>query len=495
MRGPARGPGPRSSGCTVRGAATRGGPGEEAFPGILFEPFLRFMFGFGVCSPPVPFAFPPPGPRRFAPLHDFVPHLPGPLAPFLRASPRAGPHAGTRCHLGGAAHPRGDGGAAGGGPGLGAGGSLGGAPGMPVSQAVALCPGLTLLEPDPAHYAAAQEAVVEALAASPPWWNRWSRGSSTWGWTGSSGCTDRLPPRCASTPGPPGGPPSSPGGALPGGAGPRNLRRPGRGGGGSTRGAGPGPLRTGRRPGPLPGAPSGGSPSPGCRGVELLHRLGVRTLGAVAALPLPALMRHFGADGGADPGAGPGRADRPGASPAPPPPHPGEPGLSGAGGRPGGPAPGASIASWTGFSPTRSGGTGPSPACGPGGYLEGGGSWEIGTTLREPWAQRDRLAFPLRTRIELRPRPGRSRPSSWRPWSSGPRSPRLALRPERGRRPVPWRGGTEEGAGDLPFPPGIRDAVRELRLRIGSSPLYRVVEVDPWSRIPERRYALLPLEG
>ena len=43
--------------------------------------------------------------------------------------------------------------------------------------------------------------------------------------------------------------------------------------------------------------------------------------------------------------------------------------------------------------------------------------------------------------------------------------------------------------GDVP--PHLKKAVRELRLRLGHSPLYRVVEVDPWSRIPERRHALM----
>ena len=43
-------------------------------------------------------------------------------------------------------------------------------------------------------------------------------------------------------------------------------------------------------------------------------------------------------------------------------------------------------------------------------------------------------------------------------------------------------------------PSTLREAVRELKLKLGYSPLYRVVEVDPWSRIPERRHALLNFE-
>jgi hypothetical protein len=41
----------------------------------------------------------------------------------------------------------------------------------------------------------------------------------------------------------------------------------------------------------------------------------------------------------------------------------------------------------------------------------------------------------------------------------------------------------------------LGEAVRELTLKLGYSPLYRVVEIDPWSRIPERRHALLGVEG
>lgn len=37
----------------------------------------------------------------------------------------------------------------------------------------------------------------------------------------------------------------------------------------------------------------------------------------------------------------------------------------------------------------------------------------------------------------------------------------------------------------------LAESVRQLRARYGASPLAHVVEVEPWSRIPERRYALL----
>jgi DNA polymerase-4/protein ImuB len=35
--------------------------------------------------------------------------------------------------------------------------------------------------------------------------------------------------------------------------------------------------------------------------------------------------------------------------------------------------------------------------------------------------------------------------------------------------------------------------VRQLEFRLGGPQLYKIKEMEPWSRIPERRYALVPL--
>lgn len=40
----------------------------------------------------------------------------------------------------------------------------------------------------------------------------------------------------------------------------------------------------------------------------------------------------------------------------------------------------------------------------------------------------------------------------------------------------------------------LHSAVDQLKHRYGLSPIYRIVEVEPWSRIPERRHALMPFE-
>jgi DNA polymerase-4/protein ImuB len=38
------------------------------------------------------------------------------------------------------------------------------------------------------------------------------------------------------------------------------------------------------------------------------------------------------------------------------------------------------------------------------------------------------------------------------------------------------------------------DAAQQLKSRYGASPLFHIVEVEPWSRIPERRHALMPYD-
>jgi DNA polymerase-4/protein ImuB len=40
-------------------------------------------------------------------------------------------------------------------------------------------------------------------------------------------------------------------------------------------------------------------------------------------------------------------------------------------------------------------------------------------------------------------------------------------------------------------PRQLAEASRHLKQRFGTSGLYRVAEVEPWSRLPERRHALI----
>jgi DNA polymerase-4/protein ImuB len=39
----------------------------------------------------------------------------------------------------------------------------------------------------------------------------------------------------------------------------------------------------------------------------------------------------------------------------------------------------------------------------------------------------------------------------------------------------------------------LLDDIKRLDLRLGSPQVFKIKEVEPWSRIPERRYALVPL--
>ena len=39
----------------------------------------------------------------------------------------------------------------------------------------------------------------------------------------------------------------------------------------------------------------------------------------------------------------------------------------------------------------------------------------------------------------------------------------------------------------------LLDDIKQLEMRLGSPQIFKIKEVEPWSRIPERRYALVPL--
>lgn len=106
--------------------------------------------------------------------------------------------------------------------------------------------------------------------------------------------------------------------------------------------------------------------------------------------------------------------------------------------------------------------------------IEGNRSWEQVMTLHEP-AGRERLIEILNHRLQSAELPG----------------PLEALT-------LDLTGLTAETArqetllGSQPRRPRqLAEAIRQLKQRYGVSPLYRVVEVEPWSRIPERRRVLV----
>ena len=123
--------------------------------------------------------------------------------------------------------------------------------------------------------------------------------------------------------------------------------------------------------------------------------------------------------------------------------------------------------------------------------MEGGGSWVVEVILREPSSERERIAAPLRAKMSLCPPPRAVETLFLELSQFGASSAQKSLF-DRKNRSGRTSGGRDLARGEVP--PSLRDAVKELKLRLGHSPLYRVVEVDPWSRIPERRHALLSFD-
>ena len=126
-----------------------------------------------------------------------------------------------------------------------------------------------------------------------------------------------------------------------------------------------------------------------------------------------------------------------------------------------------------------------------GARLEEGGSWQIDVVLKESAGAPDPMARPLEAKMAIQPPPRAVESLFVEFFRFGPRTTQEGLfdRKETNGRAAEGRiltGGS--------VPDSLRNAVRELKLRIGYSPLYRVVEMDPWSRIPERRHALLSFD-
>ncbi len=361
-------------------------------------------------------------------------------------------------------------------------------PGQSVSEAVALCPSLTLLEPDPAHYDAAQEEMLEVLMELSPVVEPAGRGRIFVGTDGLQrlyGPPHRQAERALLL-------------LL------RILPRPlvaatRVGWAPGTFGAWVAACRA--RPGvpvvvPEKELPSFLAPCPvsalpvSPSTIRRLRRLGIETLGDLGALPSPALIRQFGEEGRKALEWATGRR----IDPVRPlrRPRPIRSSLDF-------PSPVGRIEILHGAldhlleqilaRPARRGRSLHGVRLKA--RLEGGGSWSVEAILREPTARKEAVAFVLRSRIALSP-PRRAVESlTVEVFRFGPPSVQTNLldRKEGGRRDAHGEGPAEDG-----IPPALREAVRELTLRLGHTPLYRVVEVDPWSRIPERRHALLSFD-
>ena len=109
------------------------------------------------------------------------------------------------------------------------------------------------------------------------------------------------------------------------------------------------------------------------------------------------------------------------------------------------------------------------------GSAENGSAWSKRVGFHEPVGDRDRAMFILKSRLENLALPGPLETLS------------LTLSGITG----------ESGRQESLFPEvrhqaRLDDAIRQLRARLGHRPpIFRVREVEPWSRIPERRRTLV----
>jgi len=111
--------------------------------------------------------------------------------------------------------------------------------------------------------------------------------------------------------------------------------------------------------------------------------------------------------------------------------------------------------------------------------LAGGRSWEKTVVFKEATADRDQAAFVLKSALDAAEVPGAVEEVTLE--LSG-------LAQEVGKQAGLWS--AARGRRQV----RLREAVRQLKARFGQSPVQRVVEVEPWSRIPERRRALIDFD-
>jgi nucleotidyltransferase/DNA polymerase involved in DNA repair len=117
--------------------------------------------------------------------------------------------------------------------------------------------------------------------------------------------------------------------------------------------------------------------------------------------------------------------------------------------------------------------------------LEGGRSWLISHLLKDPSADAARIAAPLATRLEQSPPTGGVERLVLEFTAFAPGTTELQLFARDAQAAA--RAGQQRA---------LRHAAREVRMRVrgGHAALYHVIEVQPWSRLPERRYALIDYE-
>ncbi|HIC55245.1 MAG TPA: DNA polymerase Y family protein, partial [Gemmatimonadetes bacterium] len=337
-----------------------------------------------------------------------------------------------------------------------------------VSQAVSMCPSLTLLEPDPAHYDAAVESMLELLAEITPILEPAGRGRVFLGMDGLGrlfGSPKRQAKRALNSlfrifP-------------APLVAATRAGMAPGKFGAwvaaASARSGEPAIIAESELSRFLARCPVGSLPVDPLI-VQRLERLGVQTLGELRRFPEPSLIAQFGDEGRSALAWATGRRIdpvRPWHRPEPirvsldfPNPVGITETLHGALDR---------LIERALSRPARRGRSVTSMRLGA--QLEGGGSWFVETVLREPTSQRERIASPLRMKMAISPPPKAVDILIVELTQFGAPSAQTSLfdrKNENGRAAA----GRELAQGEVP--PSLRDAVKELKLRLGHSPLYRV---------------------
>src|SRR5437016_3106281 len=115
--------------------------------------------------------------------------------------------------------------------------------------------------------------------------------------------------------------------------------------------------------------------------------------------------------------------------------------------------------------------------------LEHGASWLVAATLKDPAATRERIAAPLKTQLERSPPAGAVERLVVEFTAFAPGTAELQL--------FARDAGAAARAGRRR---ALQSAAREIALRIRRPMLYHIIEVQPWSRRPERRYALIDYE-
>jgi nucleotidyltransferase/DNA polymerase involved in DNA repair len=110
-------------------------------------------------------------------------------------------------------------------------------------------------------------------------------------------------------------------------------------------------------------------------------------------------------------------------------------------------------------------------------------SWLVNVLLKDPTADGARIAAPLKTRLEQSPPTGAVERLVLEFTAFAPGTTELQLFARDAQAAA--RAGQQRA---------LQSAAREIRMRVKRASLYHVIEVQPWSRLPERRYALIDYE-